>query len=440
MIIPKIYREHETGILDLDHQGEGLPSPILFRRKKESGKCASFRVSDGKIEICFSYFVGADWVPGFQNKKSFFVEPKINTKSIPKSREEDKGIIEDDLVKIDILKMLFSALSHPEIQGYTQELYEIKFDQPSISLDRKLDLLSPLLIIQYLSLVKEIVRKGLKRSYYKVEQNLYSKVKGKILVSQTIKQNKVKNRNFHTYCSFDEFGIDGKENRLLKKALNFSQRYLWSFKEFSNKSFFTETYNFIQPAFRDVSDDVDLHDIKNQKFNAFYKEYREAMHLAQLILQRFGYNINAINNRATIPTPPFWIDMSKLFELYVLGLLKDSNKHGSKILYHPTTKGNELDYLLVDGDNSIVIDAKYKLGYKFTSHEGYHEDIRQVSGYARLKNVRQKAGVTNQDQLLDCLIIYPDQEGLESIPEKFKEVEIDAYERVYKVGVKLPTL
>src|SRR5690606_22138269 len=126
----------------------------------------------------------------------------------------------------------------------------------------------------------------------------------------------------------------------------------------------------IQPAFQDVSDDVDLHGVKHLKFNAFYKEYQEALHLAKLILQRFGYNINAINSQATIPTPPFWIDMSKLFELYVLGLLKESDKHGSKIRYHPATDGNELDYLLVDGENSIVIDAKYKLGYKFVSHEG----------------------------------------------------------------------
>src|SRR5690606_21566625 len=162
--------------------------------------------------------------------------------------------------------------------------------------------------------------------------------------------------------------------------------------------------------------------------------------LAKLILQRFSYNLNSIQDRETVLTPPFWIDMSKLFELYVLGKFKDSDQYGSKILYHPITMGNELDYLLLDGDNSIVIDAKYKLGYKLTSHEGYHEDIRQVSGYARLKNVRQKAGVSSQDKLLDCLIIYPDQEAAESIPENLKKVEIEAYERIYKVGVRLPTL
>src|SRR5690606_1793244 len=125
--------------------------PIPFRRKKESGKCASFRLSDGKIEICFSYFVGADWVPGFQNKNSFFVEPKINTKPIPITGEEDIAVSKENLIRIDIIKMLFSALSHPEVRGYTQELFEIKFDQPTIPLDRKLDLLSPLLIIQFLS-------------------------------------------------------------------------------------------------------------------------------------------------------------------------------------------------------------------------------------------------------------------------------------------------
>src|SRR5690606_16133408 len=272
------------------------------------------------------------------------------------------------------------------------------------------------------------------------EENLHAKVKGKVLVAQTIKRNLVKNQNLNTVCQYEQFGVNGLENRILKKTLAYVKRYLSTCTSLAHAGFFQESLNFIQPAFLDVSEEVSLNDIKHLKFNPFYKSYAKAIELAKLILQRFSYNLNSIQDRETILTPPFWIDMSKLFELYVLRLLKDSPKHGSKILYHPTTYGNELDYLLVDGDKSIVIDAKYKLGYKFTSHEGYHEDIRQVSGYARLKNVRQKAGVSSQDKLLDCLIIYPDQEALESIPENLKQVEIKAYERVYKVGVKLPTL
>ena len=78
------------------------------------------------------------------------------------------------------------------------------------------------------------------------------------------------------------------------------------------------------PAFVSVSDDVDIQQIKQFKANAFLKEYTEAIHLVKLILKRYGSNINHLNDSAKISTLPVWIDMSKLFELYVLALLNDT--------------------------------------------------------------------------------------------------------------------
>lgn len=49
----------------------------------------------------------------------------------------------------------------------------------------------------------------------------------------------------------------------------------------------------------------------------------------------------------------------------------------------------------------MVMDTKYKLHYKL-GH--IHEDIRQVSGYARLKKVREKLDI-NDDRNISCLII-----------------------------------
>ncbi len=185
----------------------------------------------------------------------------------------------------------------------------------------------------------------------------------------------------------------------------------------------------------DVSEDVSLNDIKHLKFNPFYKNYEKAIELAKLILQRFSYNLNSIQDQETILTPPFWIDMSKLFELYVLGKLKVST-FGKDIIYHPTTYGNELDFLLSRGDDSMVIDAKYKPSYSVYVN---HQDIRQVSGYARLRAIREKAKVT-PDNILDCVIIYPDLEtGVDSITE-LRIVPIKEYEKVWKVGIKLPIL
>jgi 5-methylcytosine-specific restriction enzyme subunit McrC len=393
-----------------------IPDPIYF--KKNKGICVEIKKENRKIHT--NYYIGIDWV---NKEKTIYVEPKLNK----------------DSQQTNYLAMLFSALKHPEIADYTNELYEIKWEQQQIEITQNQDLLTPLLVVQFLKVVQSIVRKGLKKSYYRVERNLYSRVKGKIMIAQTIKQNLLKNKPLNTYCTFDEFGINGLENRLLKKALIFVQRYLPTLKNLNAEEYTANAFNYINPAFESVSEEVSLHDVKHTKTNVFYKEYAEGIRLAKLILKRFGYNINTTQEKI-IKTPPFWIDMSKLFELYVLGLLKD--RFRNEVEYHYSIYGNELDYLL-DSTNekySMVIDAKYRTLY---SNSFDNEDIRQISGYARLKSVYQKLN-KDENEVVDCLIIYPDQEkgfiNLKGVELKDKGREIDQFVQFYKLPVKLPVI
>lgn len=347
-----------------------------YTRKFKNEKIDCYRIfSDKENEthaIANTYFIGVDWI--IDNEKAIYVEPKLN---------------KDSNEQTDYLKMLFAALKHQEVAKHTDDLFEIKWDKTPIEITQQQDLLTPLLVIQYLRLVKEIVRKGLKKSYYKVENNLYAKVKGKVLVSQTIKQNLLKNKPLHTYCSYDEFGLNTLENRLLKKALVFIQRYLPNIKNLQNEKYTTDIFNYINPAFEFVSDEVSLHDVKHTKTNVFYKEYEEGVRLAKLILKRFGYNITNTQQK-TIKTPPFWIDMSKLFELYVYGLLKDV--YGSELLYGAKEAKLNFglpDYLIIKKGEKCILDAKYKLLYN--SEGNYDSDnIRQLSGYARDKKTFSK--------------------------------------------------
>ena len=138
----------------------------------------------------------------------------------------------------------------------------------------------------------------------------------------------------------------------------------------------------------------------------------------------------------TIKTPPFWIDMSKLFELYVLGLLKD--RFENKVKYHFSKNWQELDYLLKIPGSEMVVDAKYKEVYK--NHYKI-EDIRQVSGYARLKSV-YKVLEKKESELIDCLIIYPDQKnGKEDFNGvDLKETPISEFVSFYKFAIKIPSL
>lgn len=431
---PYSLREHITNSFDFPE--DEFSEEIRFKKKRTDGSCAAFKVAGQQITISTTYYVGADWIPKHEGKHWIYVASKLNTKFDGESGKESKTTSEEKgLVRVDVLKMLFHALEEPEVRDHTQELFEIKFDKPWIPLQKHQDLISPLIMIQFLNQAKDIVRKGLKKSYYKVERNLYAKVKGKVLISNTIKQNLVKSKNLNTHCLYEEFGVDGLENRLLKKTLTFIKRYLATVKGLDSSSYFEEAFCFIQPAFETVSEEVQLYEIKHFKFNPFYKNYEKAIELARLILQRFSYNLLTIQEQETILTPPYWIDMSKLFELYVLRKLKKS-VFGKEIVFHPTTYGNELDYLWVAGNDSIVIDAKYKPSYK--SHVD-HQDIRQVSGYSRLTQIRKKAGVSSE-KMLDCVIIYPDLTSETENIIDLKDKKIPEYEKVWKLGIGLPEI
>lgn len=422
------YWEHYNDVLDSEHQQllSGVGYDYDFSKPRGAISCYSIILKDEQYHLNTAYCIGVDWL---DEKSAICISPKLN------SRRTQKKI---KLVEVDYIRMLFSSLKYIETKDEINDLFEIKWDKPEIEINQTQDFLTPLLIIQYLNILKVIVRKGLKKSYYKVECNLNSRVKGKVLVGKTIKQNALKNKQLYSYCQYDEFGINGIENRLLKKALMFIRRYLPNFDKLNHGDFTKDIFNYLTPAFESVSESVDLNEMKHLKTNAFYKEYEEASRLAKLILKRFGYNISNVEKQ-TIYTPPFWIDMSKLFEYYVLGLLKKEYPNEGEVKFQFICKGHELDYLLKSKQYQMVVDAKYKPHYRNSNID--KEDFRQISGYARLKKV-YKALDKNYGSMIDCLIIYPDliveTNNLKDL--KSKNNRIEKYIGFYKIGVKVPLL
>jgi len=198
--------------------------------------------------------------------------------------------------------------------------------------------------------------------------------------------------------------------------------------------------NYIRPAFENITDEVNSQELKHFKNNPFFKEYNDAIRIGQQILKRFSYNITKTTDE-NISTPPFWIDMPKMFELYVYAKFIEDNRNldSTDFNYQFATHGNSLDFLICNGDNKIVVDTKYKLKYNY-SH--IHEDIRQVAGYARLKKVVNKLGHNNKNEEIPCLIVYPHHvlgENSLTVNSLIRENrEINAYHKVYKLGVKLP--
>ena len=427
MFDPKVFSEHmsdQLGIPDF-RLNPGDPGNYYFPKKRDDKEnpCYSLSQEFDAYRIKLSYYIGLDWISGYTH--SIYVEPK---------RKGHCG-------STDYVKMLMTVLGDAHISVDHEELFIIKFDEPFIDVQGYKDLLTPLLIIRFITVVKEIVRKALKRSYYRIQENLFCRVRGKTMVSDTIKRNVIRGRNLNTWCQFEVLDINGPENRLLKTALEFSFRYIQLQEDGRvDKAFFLRMFNYIMPAFGEVSTNLNTTDITIPHKNSFYKDYEEGTLLARIILRRFGFQISRVLYTDKVATPPFWIDMSKLFELFVLKLLRDrfpgQNRQGfMQVVHHYRANRNEPDYLIDTEEFQGVGDAKYKF------QGGKIDDVRQVCGYSRLKSVAQRLRIS-PDKVINGFIFYFDpDDGVDSLfGVDLLAYPIHGFSKLYKVGIKLPTV
>ena len=371
------------------------------------------------FNIKTSYFVGIDWIT---DTLAVQVRPKV----------------EGETDYIDYLQMLTDALREPENAKHLDGLLTIDFNAKPIPLEEKEDMLSPFIVAQFLMTLKSAVRSGLRQSYYRVSENLKSKVKGRIQVGKTISLNHSKGNIVDNYCDYQEYGINSEENKILKKALSVASKLLSVYRGGLDVATLKRTIAQIYPYFRGVGDDYDISRVGAFKANPIYKDYFKALEYGILILKRHSYGFNR-DSRHVDSTPPYWIDMSKLFELYVYRELRRIYTAPGEVHYHLHFRWRELDYLLNPREGTpMVIDAKYKPRYHYTDPD--IEDIRQVSAYARMKGVYSKLHM-DEDRLVDCLIIYANQDCDDSIPSVLDELPlkpVTGYSKFYKWGIRLP--
>ena len=367
-----------------------------------------------------SYYVGIDWV---NEEVAIRVRPKIDGAS----------------GSIDYMKMLIEALQEPENINHLDGLLSIDFEAKPIPLAEREDMLSPFIVAQFLMSLKNAVRKGLKQSYYLVSDNLSSKVKGRILIGKTISKNLSAGDKISNYCQFQEYGVNSEENKILKKALAVSSEMLSQYRGGLDVAALKKTIAFIYPYFRGVSDDYDLDKVGAYRPNPIFRDYYDALKYGILILKRKSFGFQR-DSKHIDSTPPYWIDMSKLFELYVYKELRRLYPVPGEVHYHMHLRWRELDYLLNPKNGTpMVIDAKYKPRYHYGEPD--IEDIRQISAYARMEGVYKKLHLP-EDRIIDCLIVYANQECPPSIPERFDNLEmatVNGYSKFHKIGISLPT-
>ena len=405
---------------------EALPEVCPYVLKKDQWGMPVYpfeikHTNEGEVCLQAGYYVGVLWL--VKQQKYVHIAPKMNCR--------------EERVEIDFLKMLLEIYTADIAEKHTRDLVKIYWKEPQIAIEQQKDFLTPFLIVQFLQLLKHIVRKGLKKSYYTVEENLNNRIKGKIQLSTHLKYNVFKNKLTAHVCRYQVFGMDSLENRFLKKVLQF----IISFKNthprlfLANEVTINELITYCTPYFELISEELNIENLKNITINPFFKEYEEAIRIGKHILKRFSYNITETTQQK-VAIPPFWIDMPKLFELYVYKKLKEQFASKGEVFYHFTADYTELDFLLNTPVYKMVIDAKYKTIYKNSRDI---DDIRQVSGYARLADVYEKLGLKDSNELIDCLIIYPSLEQNTDLNIEDKK-EIAEYRNIYKLSISIPLI
>ena len=405
---------------------EALPEVCPYVLKKDQWGMPVYpfeiwRNKEGEVCLQAGYYVGVLWL--VKQQKYVHIAPKMNC--------------QEERVEIDFLKMLLEIYTADIAEKHTRDLVKIYWKEPQIRIEQQKDSLTPFLVVQFLQLLRRITRKGLKKSYYMVEENLNSRIKGKIQLGKHLKQNVFKNKLITHACQYQAFGADNLENRFLKKVLQFVISFKNTHPAFfaGNEATISELITYCTPYFELISEEMDMEKLKNITINPFFKEYEQAIEIGKHILKRFSYNITETTQQE-VSIPPFWIDMPKLFELYVYKKLQEQFGGREEVLYHFIADYTELDFLLNTPDYKMVIDAKYKPIYE----EGkVIDDIRQVSAYARLEKVYQRLGLENSNELIDCLIIYPSLKADKDFNIESKS-KIAEYRNIYKQSLSIPLI
>lgn len=350
-------------------------------------------------------------------------------------------IVLPKVTNIDFLKMFIDATNTEDAADYFAKCYDIEIFETPIQSDELYNLLTPILAVHYITILKKLINKGLLRGYIQVEDNLKSKIRGHISQLKNWRKNILNKREDRIYCIFQEYTNNIPVNRLLKKAFIHVVTMLnglYSKSKNLNNNELISIENEIRESFSGIDDNVDIKEIRQQKFTKMNCEYFEAVKIAKMILKHYENNISENNNNQHY-VQPFWIDMARLFELFVLKKLKD--KYDKNIKFQ--VKGHRVcaDYIHIA--EKIVIDAKYKTLYL---NDYDIDDIREVSGNARDKKITGYF-IPNQggnDENITCLIIYPDNDGItefgQILLETNKIKEIDQFNKFYKIGIQLPII
>ena len=226
-------------------------------------------------------------------------------------------------------------------------------------------------IRNYLEMVLELIKRGLRSSYILREENL-NFFKGKLLVKENLRRNIAHREKF--FVAFDEYSLDRPEHRLIKSTLLKILHTTHEQKNFMLTNRLLIDFDSVEQSFNYRKDFSEV-TIDRQNH-----EYKAVMAWTKIFLA--GESFTSFAGKMNVKALLF--PMEKLFEAYVAKYVRKifSNRFTVKIqarekflFDEPKTFALKPDILL-EGDEIIIMDTKWK----FEPSTG---DMYQMFAYAK---------------------------------------------------------
>lgn len=275
------------------------------------------------------------------------------------------------------------------------------------------------------------LQKGLYREYVSKEEAL-STIKGKILISKSIKENTINKNKMN--CKYDEFTEDNLFNAILKRAISV---ILFSIKNDDVK----KELNIINNVLNDISDIyIPNNIILNYKLNRMNNRFLECFTLAKLIL------LNSSMDKSLGKENGFSIlfEMNYLYEEYIGVLLKEvfndtnisinTQEKSRYLLWNTLKERNEIALkpdIVIYKDNKpkVIIDTKWK-----------SSSINNIEIYSQSDIYQMYAYITTYAECEECILLYPKFEDIshsywklnQNIGDKkilIYEISLESYEK-----------
>ena len=253
-------------------------------------------------------------------------------------------------------------------------------------------------ISMFLEELAKLVQKGIKSDYVQKEENLKF-LKGKLKISEQIKQNSVHKERF--FVEYEQFCSDRVENRLIKTTLE----YLYK-KSKSNKN---------QQRIREflfIFDEIKVsHNIKTDfekiKLNRQMKDYEQVLLWCKTFLLENSFSPYKGNDISFA----LLFNMNLLFESYVYNYLKKSgdfeNVKNQDKKYHLAYENEKGKFALkpdiVIDNGKIIVDTKWKILSVDKSNLGISQsDMYQLYAYGKkYQNCENLYLIYPKDEVID---------------------------------------